>query len=50
LNIKLNKKLELLKDNTITKKDITNSLQGWFGYAMFANTYKLRKAIIKTIS
>ena len=26
-----------------------NGLQGWFGYAMWANTYKLRTNIVKII-
>jgi retron-type reverse transcriptase len=28
---------------------IHNSLHGWFGYAMWANTYKFRKKIMKTM-
>ena len=43
-----NEKLKLVE----TQKDyekIISSLQGWFGYAMWANTYKFRKRIMKQI-
>ena len=26
-----------------------NSIQGWFAYAMWADTYKLRKDVIKKV-
>lgn len=41
-----NDKLSLLKEGILTKENILESLQGWFGYAKWANTHRLRKAII----
>src|SRR3989344_2164244 len=43
-----NEKLNLPETKENYEK-IMNSLQGWFGYAMWANTYKLRKKIMKQI-
>jgi len=31
------------------KKELVESLQGWFGYAQWANTYKFRKQTIEKI-
>lgn len=46
----LNRKLKILEMEAEEKqKEILNSLQGWFGYAKWANTYKLRKSIIKKV-
>ena len=43
-----NEKLNLPETKENYEK-IMNSLQGWFGYAMWANTYKFRKKIMKQI-
>ncbi len=43
------KRLELYNKGLITKKDLLKSLKGWFGYAVWANTYRLRKNIIKRV-
>jgi len=43
-------KLELYKNKNISREDFAQSLQGWLGYAMWANTYKLRNKVIKQIS
>lgn len=32
-----------------TFDDLYNSLEGWFGYAMWADTYKFRKKIMKKV-
>ena len=45
----LDEKFILLKEGKLTKKDLIGELQGWFGYAQWANTYKLRRKIMKTI-
>ena len=48
----LNKKLEVLESGGGDEeryKEIFSSLHGWFGYAKWANTYKLRKSIIRKI-
>lgn len=34
----------------ISREDFIGSLQGWLGYAMWANTYKLKNGLIKQIS
>ncbi|MBI3035680.1 group II intron reverse transcriptase domain-containing protein [Candidatus Woesearchaeota archaeon] len=46
---KFNQKMELYRNGEIIYEDIINSLRGWLGYAMWANTYKLRTNIIKII-
>jgi hypothetical protein len=46
----LKKKEELLKNGLIDKKQILEDLQGWFGYAQWANTYKLREKIRREIN
>ena len=40
------KSIELAAGN-LNYDDFINGIQGWFGYAMLANTYKLRKEVIK---
>jgi len=35
------------KSGLMTKEKLKGSIQGWFGYAMWANTYKLRKNLMK---
>lgn len=46
---KFSKKLELYRKGEITKEYLEESLQGWFGYAKWANTYKLRTKILDKI-
>jgi len=46
----LDKRLELLKEGMIDKTNILESLQGWFGYAQWANTFKLRENILREIN
>jgi len=52
--IKFNKKLKNLKEKYTQKlieyHKFYESIQGWFGYAIWANTYKLRKKIIIEIN
>ena len=43
-------KLNLYKEGFLSYEDLICSLQGWFGYAMWADTYKLRRYIIKKIN
>ncbi len=44
------KKVPLQKEHSITKEEMLQDVQGWFGYALWANTYKLRKQIIHQIN
>ena len=46
---KFNEKLKLHQQGLLSYQDFIKSLQGWFGYAMWANTYKLRTNIINII-
>ena len=48
MNIK--KKLDFYQEGLLTYNNIIESLQGWFGYAMWANTYNYRKNTMKTIN
>ena len=41
--------MNLYDNNKITKEELTKKLQGWFGYAQWANTYKFREWIRKQI-
>lgn len=43
-------KLDLYKEGLLTKKDFLKSLRGWFGYAIWANTYNFRKEILQKIN
>jgi len=45
-----NKNLNLYKDGILTHNDLVNSVQGWFGYSIHADTYKFRKNITKELS
>lgn len=45
--IKLNKKINLYKEGLLDYENIIGSLQGWFGYAMWADTYKFRREILR---
>lgn len=47
--VKINKLLEKYKNKEIKKEDLLQLLQGWFGYTEWANTYKFRQEILKTI-
>ena len=40
---------KLYEEGTLSHEDFVSSLSGWFGYAQWANTYKLRRSIIKEI-
>lgn len=42
-------KLQLFKEGELSQEGIILSLQGWFGYAMWANTYKLRQRITEEV-
>lgn len=46
---KFKEKLDLYKNKGINYEDFINSLQGWLGYAMWADTYKLRQIILKSL-
>jgi len=39
--------LYLYEKKSISCEELDSSIQGWFGYAMWANTYKLRKNLTK---
>lgn len=42
-------KLRQFEQNEINYDDFISSLQGWLGYAMWANTYNLRKILMEKI-
>ena len=46
---KIKEKIELVKNNTLPYDSLLDAISGWFGYAMWANTYKLRKSLMKEI-
>ncbi|MBI4116172.1 hypothetical protein HY449_00325 [Candidatus Pacearchaeota archaeon] len=46
---KFEKKLELCREGLISKKLFLEQLQGWFGYAQWADTYTFRNEIIKRV-
>ena len=46
---KLQKKINNVKNGNLNINNFTNSIQGWFGYAMWADTYKLRKNLLKQL-
>ena len=46
---KIYEKIDLVQTNLLTYDSLLNSLNGWFGYAMWANTYKLRKGFMNSI-
>jgi len=41
-----NEKLSLYTTKQISYEELISSLQGWFGYSRWANTYKFRKKVI----
>ena len=47
---KLREQLESYKNKEINCKYLIQSLRGWLGYSMWANTYKMRKNIINQIN
>lgn len=47
---KLEKKILLCKEGKTTKEQLEEGLQGWFGYAKWADTYKLRKKILERVN
>ena len=44
-----NEKSQMYENGFLSHKDFIQGLQGWLGYAMWANTYKLRKKLLKQI-
>ncbi len=46
---KMTKKVELYKSGTTSHEKLLESFQGWQAYAKWANTFKLRKEIVKRI-
>lgn len=45
---KLEQNLELYKQGLIDKENLSCRIEGWMGYAKFANTYRLREQIMKS--
>ena len=43
------KKLALYQQGLLSREQLIGSLQGWFGYAQWADTYKLRKRAIQEL-
>ncbi len=46
----LHNKIKRYKNNQLDKEKLLSSIDGWFGYAQHANTYNLRKSILKEVS
>ena len=46
---KFSEKLSQIEQKEASYVDVLNSLQGWFGYAMWADTYKLRNKILNQL-
>ena len=46
---KISEKINLVQNNLLTYDSLLDSIQGWFGYSMWANTYKLRKIFMSKI-
>ena len=46
---KFNEKLKLYEQGLFNYENFIRNLQGWFGYAMWADTYKLRKNLLKQL-
>ena len=44
-----NWKIELYEDGFLSYEDFISNLKGWFGYAIWADTYNFRKNIIKRL-
>nr|AQS34861.1 hypothetical protein [uncultured archaeon] len=47
---KITEKIKLVKGCILPYDSLLDSLNGWFGYAMWANTHKLRKKLIEEIN
>jgi len=47
---KFNNYLEYYKDEIVSEGEFVNLLRGWFGYSLWANTYKFRKSLINQVS
>ena len=47
---KIEEKIELVKNSILPYDSLLDSINGWFGYAMWADTYKLRKKLAKEIN
>ena len=46
---KIKEKIDLVQNDILTYGSLLDSINGWIGYAMWANTYKLRTNVIKII-
>ncbi len=46
---KISEKINLVQNNNLAYHSLLGSIQGWFGYAMWADTYKLRKNVREEI-
>lgn len=46
---KIKEKIDLAQNNLLTYDSLLDSINGWFGYAMWADTYKLRTCITKIV-
>jgi len=46
---KMNSKVEEYKRNKISKEELFESFQGWNAYAKWANSYKLRRGVVRKI-
>ena len=44
-----NEKIEIYEGGRYSYENLLASIEGWFGYAIWANTYKLRKEIMKKV-
>ena len=47
---KFNNYLEYYKEEIVSEGEFVNLLRGWFGYSMWANTFKFRKELIKQVN
>ncbi len=50
LQKRLNEFKKMYENNEISYDNLMKSMEGWFAYAMWANTFKLRRRIIEDIS
>ena len=46
---KMQKKIELYRKSVVTYKEIMTSHQGWKAYAMWSNSFKIRKGILREL-
>ncbi len=46
---KFNDYLEYYKEEIVSEQEFLNVVKGWFGYAIWANTYKFRKKLVSQI-